>query len=68
MKISVQIFEEDVEGDYSTVDGLRVVFERCGHEIEVCGTSDASARYAAVKLSEECPQNEKNYYDVDWWG
>jgi hypothetical protein len=68
MKVSVQIFEEDVEGDYTTIDGLRVACERCGHEVIVCGASGASARFAALRLSGECPQKESNYYDVDWWG
>jgi hypothetical protein len=40
--------------------------ERCGHEVEVYGTSETSARRGAVMLAEECPKGEKNYYVADW--
>lgn len=67
MKVEVDIFEEDVEGDYGITLGLSVRCCRCGHTVGVAGTGDGSARYAGFRLSETCPNGESNLYDVDWW-
>jgi len=67
MKVAVEINEEEVEGDYGNVDGLRLTCDRCGHYVEVCGTGDSSAKRGAKMLRDECPNGEGNYYDVDWW-
>jgi hypothetical protein len=67
MRVSVDIEQADVEGDYGTVDGIRLTCERCGHAVEVAGTSDRSARRGAIMLREECPEGEDNFYDADWW-
>jgi hypothetical protein len=68
MRVAVEIHHTDVEGDYGLVDGLCLVCERCGHVVEVMGTSGASARYGVIKFREECPKSEANFYDVDYWG
>lgn len=68
MKVSVDIDSTLVDGDYGSCDGLRVTCSRCGHDVEVMGTESGSAGYAAVKLREECPRGENNFYDVGWWG
>lgn len=68
MKVAVDISECELEGDYGPVDGLCITCERCGHEVEVFGTSDASARRGGAMLREECPNGENNYYDVSGWG
>lgn len=67
MRVSVDIEQADVEGDYGTVDGIRLTCERCGHSVEVAGTSDRSARRGAIMLREECPEEAENFYDVDGW-
>lgn len=67
MRVNVEIHHTDVEGDYAQVDGLCLVCERCGHEVEVAGTTGASARRGAVMLREECPNGEDNFYDVGSW-
>lgn len=67
MKESVSIHEDEVEGDYGYGDGLRVTCDKCGHYIEVMGTSDRSAELAAHMMRNECPTGENNCYDVDWW-
>jgi hypothetical protein len=64
MKIPVEIFEEDVEGDCGFTDGLCAKCSLCGHQVEVLGQGDGSRRYIAVKLREECPRGENNYYDI----
>jgi hypothetical protein len=68
MKVSVDIDSTLVDCDYGSYDGLRVCCSRCGHAVEVPGTESGSAGYAAIKLREECPRGENNFYDVGWWG
>ena len=68
MQVDVEILQTDVEGDYAQVDGLCLVCNRCGHEVEVAGTGNASARRGAAMLREECPKGENNYYKADYWG
>ncbi|MBL8652542.1 MAG: hypothetical protein JNL35_19305 [Sphingopyxis sp.] len=67
MKVSVDIAEDQIEGDYAYVDGLIVTRERWGHRVEVFGTSIASAKRGAATLRDECPNGENSYYDLDWW-
>jgi hypothetical protein len=68
MKVEVEISHTDVEGDYGRTDGLCLVCQRCGHEVEVPGTGGPSARYGAALLGKQCPGDEKNFYDVNYWG
>jgi hypothetical protein len=68
MEVSVDIDEAEVENDDGrTIDGLCVTCEQCGHSVEVLGTTNASASYAAACLARECPKGERNFYDVAWW-
>jgi riboflavin synthase alpha subunit len=67
MHVSVDIDQVDVDGDYTSVDGLCLTCSKCGHSVEVFGTSEASAKRGAIMLREQCPNNESNYYDVDHW-
>jgi ribosomal protein S27E len=68
MRIDVEISKEELEGDYGNyVEGLRLTCDRCGHEVTVFGTSERSAKRGACMLAEECPNGERNYYDVDHW-
>jgi len=67
MRVNVEISHTDVEGDYSQVDGLCLICQRCGHKVEVGGTGGASARRGAAMLRDECPNGESNFYDVDYW-
>ena len=67
MKVAVDIVQEEVEGDYGYVDGIKLTCEHCGHEVQVFGTGSASARRGASMLREECPNGENNFYDIDWY-
>ncbi|WP_426129785.1 hypothetical protein [Pararhizobium sp. PWRC1-1] len=67
-KVTLDIEHADLDGSYSTVEGIRVNCTKCGHSVEVFGTSDASARRAAVMMKEECPLGLSNYYDIGDWG
>lgn len=67
MRVNVEIDLADVDGDCGQVEGLCLVCQRCGHEVEVAGVSIDSARRGAVMLREECPNGENNFYDVDYW-
>ena len=64
MKVSVDVDESDLDGDYGTVPGLVLTCTRCGHSVEVFGTEDRSAERGAVMLREDCPRGENNFYDV----
>jgi hypothetical protein len=66
MRITADVAEIELEGDYgNTIEGLCVTCSRCGHSVEVFGTSDASARRGAVMLREECPEGGNNFYVAD---
>jgi hypothetical protein len=67
MIVPVDISEEEVDGDYGSIPGLRLSCERCGYSVEVFGTQDTSARRGALMLREGCPNGENNYYDVSGW-
>lgn len=65
MKVSADVSEVELEGDYGRVEGLCLTCTRCGHDIEVFGTSPSSVDFGALTLREECPKREENYYEVD---
>lgn len=65
MKVDVEIDEEEIEGDYRTIDGLRLTCLRCSHTTEVFGRSVESAHRGALQLRDECPNGENNFYMVD---
>lgn len=65
LRVKVEIEETPVQGEYAEVDGLMVTCDRCGHQVEVYGRSDASARAAGAKLKEECLRDESNIYEVE---
>lgn len=68
MKVTVQIEEEELDGDYGGyVPGIRLTCSRCGHEVTVFGTESPSARRGAIMLRDECPNSESNFYDVSWF-
>ena len=64
-RVTTTVDDIELEGDHGAVPGLSVTCDRCGHEVEVYGTSGASARRAGVMLAEECPQGERNFYAVE---
>jgi hypothetical protein len=65
MRVKVDVDYADLDGDHGSVEGLRLTCDRCGYEVEVFGTSEASEQYGAVKLRDECPKGENNYYQVE---
>ena len=68
MKVVVDFEDALIDSDFgTTVDGICLICTRCGHNVEVMGTGIGSAKYGAVLLSEECPNGESNYYEVDHW-
>ena len=62
MRVSIDISEEDLDGDYGTVPGLVITCTRCRHSVEVFGTEDNSVKRGAVILRDECPLDEDNFY------
>lgn len=65
MRVKATSETVEIDGDYVSVEGIRLTCERCGHEVEVYGTEERSLLRAAVMLKEECPKGERNYYVVD---
>jgi len=66
MRIKATVEEIELEGDHATIPSLQVTCSRCGHSVDVFGTSEASAKRGAVMLAEECPQAAgRNFYVVD---
>lgn len=68
MRVETEIEETDLDGDHGIVPGLLVTCSHCGHQVEVYGTSDRSARRGAVMLAEQCPNGADNFYVTDWVG
>lgn len=42
--------------------GMCLSCTRCGHEVEVQGCSERARNYGFVRLKEECPEGERNFY------
>lgn len=63
-KVSTTTDYVDVDGDYGSVDGVRVTCDKCGHYEESGGTHDSSIRRCAALLNDNCPENENNFYVV----
>jgi hypothetical protein len=62
-RVSVSVFNEDVENENGRfVDGTVLTCDKCGHRVEVLGSSDSSIGYGFVKMREECPNSENNFY------
>lgn len=62
MKVECDIEEVDMEGDYGLVDGVIATCSRCGHQTESYGVGDGSRRRCMVIMSNECPEDESNFY------
>lgn len=65
MRVTCQVEEIELEGDYEMIASVCVTCDRCGHEAEAYGTSGRSIRRCLVMLREECPEDESNYYVAD---
>lgn len=63
-KVSTTVSYVDLDGDYGTIEGVEVTCDRCGHSEESFGVDDRSVRRCALLLRENCPRNEKNFYEV----
>jgi hypothetical protein len=62
-KVQVDVEEVELENDCGVmIEGIKVTCGRCGHEVEVFGTSDASVKRGCVMLRDECPRGERNFY------
>ena len=61
-RVEVEVTQIDMQGDHATVPGVCVSCTRCGHEVEVFGTGDASVKRGCAMLRDECPEGETNFY------
>jgi hypothetical protein len=61
-RVLCEVEETELDGDYSTVEGVCATCSRCGHETESYGTTDASVKRCLAMLRDECPNGERNFY------
>ena len=64
-EVDVEINETEMEGERGFIDSVEATCGRCGHCTSSYGTSSASVRRCLVKLREECPKGEHNFYRAD---
>jgi hypothetical protein len=62
MLVTIDVTEEELEGDYGSVQGVILTCSRCGYSVEVFGTEENSVSRGAAMLRDECPSGESNYY------
>jgi hypothetical protein len=63
MRVSCEIEETTLEGDYSSeVEGVMATCSRCGDVSEAFGTGEASVRRCLMGLREGCSWGEQNFY------
>jgi hypothetical protein len=64
MKVKCSVSECELDGDSGRlVEGVQAECSRCGNTTRSFGTSDASRKRCLVLMREECPRNEKNFYE-----
>lgn len=54
-----EIDEEDIDG----VDSVCAYCTKCGHQTDSYGTDEASVLRCLALMREECPNNERNWYE-----
>lgn len=65
-KIKCEIEDINVENENGyDVPGTMATCGKCGHTTECFGTSQSSINWCLRQLREECPNNEKNFYEED---
>lgn len=63
MRVECEIEEVDLENENGrVVEGVRATCNRCLHETESFGTSEASRKRCLALMREECPKSEENFY------
>jgi len=65
MNVPADVAEIEMENEEGRpVPGVAVTCSKCGHVVEVYGTSERSERRGAVMLREDCPLGLNNRYIV----
>jgi hypothetical protein len=57
--------DSDDDRDRRPVPSVQVTCGRCGHEESSYGTSGGSVLRCLVLLRGNCPENERNWYEID---
>lgn len=65
MRVTCEVHEIELDGDYAAVPSVCIICTRCDHESESYGTSEASVRRSLAELRETCPYAERNFYVTD---
>ena len=60
------VLDVELDDDYGTRSKGKVVVtcSRCTHKTESLGTSERSVRRCLALMREECPKDERNYYET----
>lgn len=58
-------YETDENEDGIEIDCVLVTCSRCGHQVQILGTSNNSIKRACATLNEQCPESEDNFYTAD---
>ena len=66
-KIVADVETVELDGDYGSVEGLRISCPSCGESVEVFGTSSSSARRGAAELRDVCTCSGSKYFDLSEW-
>ena len=65
MNVPCVVREIDLENeDDLVIDSVEVICTRCGHFTRSYGTGIASIKRSLALLREECPKNERNFYEA----
>lgn len=64
MMVTCTIEECELENDVGMLlPSVIATCNRCGHTTESFGVSDRSIKRCLALMSDECPENEDNFYD-----
>lgn len=64
-RVPCDVEEIELEDDRGrTVESIRVICRRCDEETEAFGRTPASVRRCLAELRENCPMDERNFYEA----
>lgn len=61
-RVECKVDYEEMEGEYSRVEGTVVTCTKCGHQVRSYGIKRVSVRRCLILMRKQCPRGEKNKY------
>jgi hypothetical protein len=62
MRVHCSVQYVDMDAAHGVMPGVIVTCNRCGHETHSYGQQEGSLRRCFALLSEQCPEDESNFY------